>query len=112
MKKSIQNSEHYYWGDKCSGWHLLKTENLSIIEELMPSNTYEEKHYHNISEQFFYILNGIATFEIDNQIIELKKGEGINIKPKIVHQISNRSNSDLRFIVISQPSSRGDRVKL
>jgi len=89
MKKSKENSEHYYWGDNCSGWHLVKSNRLSVIEELMPANTSEEKHYHNFSEQYFYILNGTATFEIEGKTIEVKKGEGIHIKPQIVHQISN-----------------------
>ena len=109
MKKSKENSEHYYWGDNCSGWHLVKSNRLSVIEELMPANTSEEKHYHNFSEQYFYILNGTATFEIEGKTIEVKKGEGIHIKPQIVHQISNEEITDLEFIVISQPTTRGDR---
>lgn len=109
MKKSKENSEHYYWGNNCSGWHLVKSQNLSVIEELMPANTSEEKHYHNFSEQYFYILKGTATFEIEGEIIKIHKGEGIHIKPRIVHQISNEEIIDLEFIVISQPTTRGDR---
>jgi hypothetical protein len=25
------NAEHYEWGDKCDGWHFVKTDSLSII---------------------------------------------------------------------------------
>ena len=63
MKISKENSEHYYWGEKCNDWHLIKSENLSIIQEIMPPKTKEQNHYHNFSEQFFYILDGITTFE-------------------------------------------------
>ena len=45
MKTSKRNSEHYHWGNNCSGWHLVKSENLSIIEELMPPNTLEKKRF-------------------------------------------------------------------
>lgn len=110
MKISKENSEHYYWGDKCSGWHLVKSDNLSIIEELMFPNTKEEKHYHNFSEQFFQILNGTATFEIGNQVIEVEKGKGIHILPEIIHRIRNDKSENLEFIVISQPTTRGDRI--
>jgi len=110
MKISKENSEHYYWGEKCSGWHLVKSENISIIEELMPPNTKEQKHYHNFSEQFFQILNGIGTFEIDDQIIEVEKGSGIHILPKIKHSIKNNTSENLEFIVISHPTTRGDRI--
>jgi|TARA_B110000261_G_C12926766_1_gene294785 hypothetical protein len=53
MKKSKENSEHYNWGNNCSGWYLVKSESLSVIEELMPPKTHEIKHYHNNSQQFF-----------------------------------------------------------
>jgi len=110
MKKSKENSEHYKWGNNCNGWHLVKSEKLSIIEELMPANTSEQKHYHNFSEQYFYILNGTATFEMEKEIVEVNKGEGIHIYPQVVHQIKNEKSTDLEFIVISQPTSRGDRI--
>jgi len=110
MKKSKENSEHYNWGSNCSGWHLVNSEKLSVIEELMPANTSEQKHYHNFSEQYFYILKGTATFEIEKEIIEVNKGEGIHINPQVVHRIANNNPSDLEFIVISQPTTRGDRI--
>lgn len=110
MKTSRKNSKHYYWGNNCSGWHLVTSENLSVIEELMPANTSEQKHYHNFSEQYFYILNGTATFEIEKELVEVNKGEGIHIHPQTVHQIKNEESTELEFIVISQPTTREDRV--
>jgi len=78
----------------------------------MPSNTQEQKHYHNLSQQFFYILNGTTTFKIEDQTIEITKIEGLHIKPKIQHQIMNLASSDLEFLVISQPTSKGGRINL
>ena len=46
MKKNRHNSEHYIWGDNCSGWHLVKSQTLSVIEELMPTFTKEDRYYH------------------------------------------------------------------
>ena len=110
MKISKENSEHYYWGEKCSGWHLVKSDNLCIIEELMPPNTKEQKHYHNFPEQFFQILSGTATFEINEQIIDIEKRSGIHILPKIKHSIRNDKPENLEFIVISHPTTREDRI--
>ncbi len=109
MKKSKENSEHYNWGNNCSRWHLVKSESLSVIEELMPPKTQEKKHYHNNSQQFFRILNGKATFEIENEIIEVECGKGIHIPPKVKHRIRNDQSENLEFIVISEPTTRGDR---
>ncbi len=110
MKKSKENSEHYHWGTNCSGWYLVKSEKLSVTEELMPANTTEHKHNYNFSKHYFYILKGTETFEIEKEILEANKGEGIHIYPQVVHRISNDKSSDLEFVLISQTTTRGDRV--
>jgi len=109
MKKSIKNSEHYIWGDNCNGWHLVKTNDLSVIQESMPPNTEEKTHCHESSQQFFYILKGKATFIINEETTFVNTGEGLHIKHKIIHQIKNNSSEPLHFLVISQPTSKGDR---
>ncbi len=55
---SIQNAEEYQWGEGCSGWHLLKTDDLSVIQECVSAGRREVMHYHEESHQFFYILEG------------------------------------------------------
>lgn len=112
MKKTKENSEHYFWGEKCSGWHLVKSDGLSVIQEIMPAKTEEVRHYHSVSQQFFFILKGKAIFAIENGIILVSQGEGIHIKPNINHQIKNKTDKDLEFLVISQPSTQEDRVTL
>lgn len=110
MKISKQNAEHYIWGDNCDGWHLVKNKELSVIHERMPVNTAEVIHYHNQARQFFFVLSGFATIEIDGEKIILTPQEGLEVAPLIEHQIRNESNQDVEFLVRSQPNSRGDRV--
>ena len=112
MKTNKNSSEHYVWGDNCSGWHLLKTKRLSIIEELMPANTSEQRHYHTFSQQYFYILKGKASFELEGETINVEQGERIYIKPKMKHQIRNSTTDDLEFLVISQPATKNDRTNI
>lgn len=112
MKISKHNAEHYLWGDNCDGWHLVKNKELSIIHERMPANTTEVIHYHNQARQFFFVLTGIATIEIDDEMITLYPQEGIEVPPLIKHQMRNDSNQAVEFLVISQPTSRGDRINL
>ena len=107
-----QNTEHYFWGDECEGFRLVKSENLSIIQEIMPPNTAEQLHYHNNAEQFFYTIKGTATFEIEGKQFKVEKGNGIHILPKIKHQIQNNQTIDLEFLVISQPTTKNDRINI
>jgi mannose-6-phosphate isomerase-like protein (cupin superfamily) len=110
MKKSKQNAEHYIWGDSCDGWHLVKSKELSVIHERMPVNTSEVRHFHNHSRQFFFVLSGTVTLEVNGERIILNPQEGVEIKPLTPHQMINDSNKDVEFLVISQPTSKGDRV--
>ena len=107
---SKQNAEHYEWGDSCDGWHLVKSKALSVIQEKVPSGCSEVRHLHNKAEQFFFILSGEALIEVDGEKNILKSNQGIYIPAGRVHKLSNNSNKDLEFIVISTPPSHGDRV--
>lgn len=108
----INHAEHYKWGDNCDGWHFVKSDCLSVIKERMPRMAKERLHYHEKAQQFFYILSGVATFEVNGKIIHVNQNQGISIKPGNKHRISNNGDSDLEFIVISEPKSHGDRVNI
>jgi mannose-6-phosphate isomerase-like protein (cupin superfamily) len=107
---SRENAEHYRWGVDCDGWHLVKDKELSVIEEFMPPGTAEVRHYHQRSQQFFYILTGEVLMEIDGENLLIPAGSGVRILPGIRHQIRNPSSGPVRFLVISQPASHGDRI--
>ncbi|MEO1259031.1 MAG: cupin domain-containing protein [Bacteroidota bacterium] len=110
LKRTTDNSEHYLWGNNCQGWHLLKSEDLSVIREMMPPGTSETPHFHQRAQQLFYILQGTATFEVNGQQITVNGSESIHIPAGTTHCIHNKALTDLHFLVISQPKSHGDRV--
>jgi|SRR5215469_7930763 len=107
---STANAEHYTWGNQCDGWHLLKTPELSVIEERMPPRRSEVRHHHVRARQFFFVLEGELTMEIEHHDFVVKAGEGIEVSPGQAHQALNRSGAEVRFLVASQPPSHGDRV--
>lgn len=109
MKISKENSKSYDWGESCKGWHLVNSKDLSVIQEVMPPKTKEIMHKHALSQQFFFVLKGTATFLVDAKEFIVKKGEGIYIKPNVMHQIQNKNSDNLEFLVISQPHAHGDR---
>ena len=109
---SIETAEHYQWGDHCDGWHLVKTEKLSVIQERVPSGCSESRHYHAHAEQFFFILAGIATMEIEGVEYQLAANEGIHVPAGANHQLSNQHMAELSFTVTSTPPSHDDRIEL
>ena len=112
MITSTENAEHYTWGAQCDGWHLLRSDNLSVIQERMPPGTAEQLHYHQHAQQVFYILSGTATFELENEMKTVLPNQSIHIPKNIKHRIINNGDIDLLFLVISEPKSHGDRVNL
>jgi mannose-6-phosphate isomerase-like protein (cupin superfamily) len=110
MVVSIENAEHYVWGEVCDGWHLLKRDDMSVIQERVPPGAAEVMHHHTKARQFFYILKGEGTMVFEGRQVLLREREGLEIPPQIRHQFRNQSNSEVHFLVISVPTTRGDRV--
>jgi mannose-6-phosphate isomerase-like protein (cupin superfamily) len=107
---STESAPHYPWGEGCDGWHLVRTPALSVIEERMPPGTAERRHRHRVARQFFYVLAGELTLEVDGAEHRLGANRGFEVAPGLPHQAFNRGESDVRFLVVSQPPSHGDRL--
>lgn len=109
---SKENAEHYSWGDGCDGWHLVKSSGLSVIQECVPPGGSEVRHFHKASEQFFFVLSGIATLELDGVVHRLESQQGLHVPAGSPHQLKNEQSSNLSLVVTSTPPSHGDRVEL
>ena len=109
---SAQPLKHYTWGDNCDGWNLVDSPGLSVKQEKMPPHTSEAEHYHEKARQFFFILRGTAVFETNQGRFELAAQQGLEISPGLKHRIKNESDTELVFILCSQPSTAGDRIEI
>ena len=113
------NAEHYTWSSAtnaqtCDGWHLHRSDALSVIEERMPPGAAEQRHLHRRATQFFYVLAGELILELAGGEHRLVPGSGLTVIAETPHQVFNRGGQsgaeDVRFLVISQPPSHGDRI--
>src|SRR5215212_3805708 len=107
---SRASAEHYVWGGSCDGWHLARATGLSVIEERMPPGTREARHRHAHARQFFYVLAGTLTMEVEGIRHRLSARSGIELPPGAAHQALNESDADVEFLVVSTPPSHGDRI--
>ncbi|HUB89019.1 MAG TPA: cupin domain-containing protein [Dyella sp.] len=107
---STANAPHYHWGQACDGWHLLALDELSVIEERMPPGSFEQRHRHVHARQFFYVLEGEVTIELEGAVHRLQCGEGLHVPPGGAHQVRNEGEGNARFVVVSSPKSHGDRI--
>ncbi|HAU5564512.1 TPA: cupin domain-containing protein [Serratia fonticola] len=109
---SKENAEHYVWGDSCDGWYLVNRQDMLIIHEKMPPDTRETRHFHSVSRQFFFVLQGVLTMELEGEKHEINAQQGLEIAPGMKHQARNDSGYPVEFLVISHPTPRGDRTDL
>ena len=102
-------AEHYRWSDVCDGWRLLDAKHLSVIEERMPPGSTEVQHVHAKATQLFYVLEGALMLEVDAERVNLSVGDAFVVHPGQSHVARNESSAPARFLVISAPTTRGDR---
>lgn len=111
---STRHAEHYLWGgpqdQSADAWYLVHTPELHILEEHLSPAIAEVRHYHQRSRQFFYVLEGQLSMEVEHHPYTVGPGEGIEIAPGQRHRAANRGESLLKMLVTSQPPSHSDRI--
>lgn len=108
----ISQAEHYLWGEVCDGWRLLNLPDLSVIQERVPPGAGEMKHVHARARQFFYVLSGYASLELEAETVALSPGQGLHVPPGVAHRFVNKGDEAVVFLVISAPTTLGDRTNL
>lgn len=82
-------------------------ENQSLAEASVPAGGATERHYHKLSEEIYFMLDGEAVMEIDGDVREVKPGDAVLIPAGAWHQITART--DIRFLCCCAPVySHGD----
>ncbi|MEO7274428.1 MAG: cupin domain-containing protein [Vicinamibacterales bacterium] len=109
---STETAEHYSWGELCEGWRLLNEGDLSVIQERVPPGAAETRHVHSKARQFFYVLEGTAIMEVGAERVTIAAGQGLHVPPGVAHRFVHGSGADVHFLVISAPTTRGDRVEV
>ena len=60
-----------------------------------------QKHYHDKTTEFYYVINGEGELLVDHKVISLKKGTIVMIKPGTIHQAI--SHNKLEVLIIMTP---------
>ena len=80
--------------------------NQSLAEATVPQDCSTQRHYHKLSEEFYYILEGSGLMEIDGQERKVNPGDAILIPPGAWHQIT--ATETLRFLCCCAPAYSHD----
>lgn len=75
--------------------------NQSLAEACIPAGRATDRHYHKLSEEFYFLLEGEGLMEINGEERKVGPSDGILIPPGAWHQIT--AHSPLRFLCCCAP---------
>jgi mannose-6-phosphate isomerase-like protein (cupin superfamily) len=78
-------------------------QNQSLAEATLPASSATERHYHRLSEEFYFILEGSAEMEIDGSTQTVNPGDAILIPPGAWHQITASKEAPVRLLCCCAP---------
>ncbi len=76
-------------------------QNQSLAEATLPAGNTTERHYHKVSEEFYFVLEGNGRMEVDGQFAHVQAGDAVLIPAGAWHQIE--AQSPLRFLCCCAP---------
>jgi mannose-6-phosphate isomerase-like protein (cupin superfamily) len=77
--------------------------NQSLAEARVAPGQQTTPHYHRLTEEIYYILEGQAELTIDDQTQSVAPGDAIAIPPGAVHTIRNTGTDTLKFLCCCAP---------
>jgi len=78
--------------------------NHSLARIVIPPGKSSGVHYHKLSQETYYILQGEGSMELDGESFILHPGTACNIQPGEVHFIENKGSVDLEFLAVCVPA--------
>lgn len=60
-------------------------------------------HWHNITTEAFYVLEGTVTFRMGEEVFKGKPGAMVFIPTTVLHTFSNQENEPARFLTFLSP---------
>lgn len=75
----------------------------SLAEARLPPGVATAPHYHPLTEEIYYILEGTGSMRVGDEICEVGPGDAIAIPPGAVHSICTTSDLPLKFLCCCAP---------
>ena len=83
-------------------------ENQSLAEARLPVGGQTLAHYHPKCEEIYYLLDGTARMQVEDDVREVGPGDAIAIPSGARHQITNTGHEVLKFLCCCAPAYEDD----
>lgn len=93
------------------GWHLAGS-GLPIQLGIKPGvSSFGGKHLHKTMAEYFLVLEGELKLQVDEQILEMEKGDLVVVEPGEAHKVLYAS-ADALLLMLMPPDVPNDKVEL
>jgi quercetin dioxygenase-like cupin family protein len=80
----------------------------AVFECYVPANSrMPAPHSHDAFEESIYGLEGVTTWTVDGETIEIGPGEAVCVPRGAIHRFENRRSMDAKFLAIATPGVFG-----
>jgi len=108
--EKVRESEKEYRGGDSGVKYLFRGPKIDWgVILLLPGQRLGE-HYHNEVEETFYILEGEASFYVDDVPHHLVAGDAVRLEAPERHDVVNESDQTLKIVFIKCPYLPKDKV--
>jgi len=83
----------------------LSVEGPARIVHLVVKNA--ERHFHKRATEYYYVLGGYGQLYLNDELIDIKQGDLVEIEPGVVHQAIEGRDA-LEILVIEVPPTIND----
>ena len=98
---SLADAEPFTTKDGSTIRELHHTEHQSLAEASLPAGGTTERHYHALTEEIYFVLEGAGELEIDGETRTVRPGDAALIPPGARHAIT--ATAQLRFLCCCSP---------
>lgn len=85
----------------------LEIKNISIASGYLKPNQKAIPHFHESSEEIYYVLSGRGKVRVGEIIENIKKGDAVYVPIKAIHALENTSPTKrMKVLAISSPPYR------
>jgi len=85
-------------------WRNSKIKNQSLAEAIVYPGQSTIEHYHNKSEEIYFVESGEGLIQLNNEKFEIQTGDAIAIPPRTKHKLWNTGTSPLKILCCCAPA--------
>ena len=101
--QSLDTAEPFTTKDGSTIRELHHTAEQSLAEAALEPDQATQRHYHDRTEEIYFVTKGSGKLEVDGEIRAVRPGDAILIPPGAWHMLENDGTSELLILCVCAP---------